>query len=446
MSTQRLWGALALAWMPWSSGWQSAALGEREQRFERVEQQVWDELAASADGRAYVLVLLREGPAGPALSPARRMDLVAAREQRVLDELAPEELELRHRYVTFAGFTGRASAPGIERLASLSDVELVGVDGAGHAALDTSVPYIRADVVQSVLGLTGAGVTVAVLDSGIDTDHPDLLDDIAPGAMHFLEQGDDVGPGAEDDQGHGTNVSGIITSKGVVAPPGVAPDADILAVKVLDATNFGWLSDWTAAVDWVTSVAGSYPNLCAINMSLASYQLFGACDCNKATASNRLLNQAIKAAREAGIITFAASGNDSSCGTMASPACLRFSVAVAAVHESPPDEVTFFTDRSACNDLAAPGWSIVSCGMGGGLSDYTGTSQATPHCAGVAALLRQAAVLTPDEVERLLKMTGVPAVDPCHTGPTPIRIDAFPAALVASGLYPIAPPLLVTGL
>ena len=433
-------GVLAACALLWISGGQAAAQGPR-MPFERVERQVFEELDASADGRAYVLVALREPQTSPMLGATARMDAVFAAQQRVLDALAPGELELRYRYLTFAGLTGRVTAAGLERLASLADVEAVGVDVAGRGTLDTSVAYIRADRVQSALGLTGAGVTVAVIDTGVDTDHPDLADDLAPGAIHFLEQGADVGAGAEDDHGHGTSVSGVITSQGVVAPRGVAPDADVLAVKVMDATFFGWLSDWTAGVDWVTSVAGSYPNLCAINMSLGTGQLYSACDCNKATVANRLLNQAIKAASDAGIVTFAASGNSSSCDRMVSPGCLRYSVAVASVDESPPDLVTAFSDRNgACNDLAAPGNAILSCALGGGTSVLSGTSLSTPHCTGVAALIRQAAVLSPDELVRLLKVTGVPTTDSCAIAPAPIRIDAFRAALVASGLYPIAPP------
>lgn len=103
----------------WSFPGQPAARQDRERSPERVEPRVLDEQAESADGRADVVVALRE-PAGSAFfALERHTDAVAQVQQRVLDALAPAELELRHRYFTFAGLTGRASSAGIARLASL---------------------------------------------------------------------------------------------------------------------------------------------------------------------------------------------------------------------------------------------------------------------------------------------------------------------------------------
>ncbi|MBK8027395.1 MAG: S8 family serine peptidase [Chloroflexi bacterium] len=105
---------------------------------------------------------------------------------------------------------------------------------------------------HSQYGLTGAGVRVAVLDSGIDTDHPDLADDLiaqvcftgggTPALGSCPPADTNTGISAEDENGHGTNVAGIITSDGTVAPIGFAPDAQIVAVRVLDGFGSGWLS------------------------------------------------------------------------------------------------------------------------------------------------------------------------------------------------------------
>jgi hypothetical protein len=133
----------------------------------------------------------------------------------------------------------------LEQANGRSDVRRVDLDVGGSGHLAQSVPLIQADKVHA-LGFTGRGVTVAVLDSGLATTHPDLSDALLS-EQCFCTNADGTGccpdgstqqsgPGsAEDDQGHGTNVTGIITSAGRIAPVGVAPDAGIVAVKVIDS-------------------------------------------------------------------------------------------------------------------------------------------------------------------------------------------------------------------
>jgi subtilisin family serine protease len=122
--------------------------------------------------------------------------------------------------------------------------------------------------------LTGEGVDVAVLDSGVEEKHPDLRGSIVAercfgttvcrGGVRVLR-----GPGsAADDNGHGTNVAGIVTSDGTVAPVGVAPGAGLVAVKVLDAQNrFASTSDIVSELDWV---ATARPDVRVVNMSLGT--------------------------------------------------------------------------------------------------------------------------------------------------------------------------------
>ena len=156
------------------------------------------------------------------------------------------------------------------------------MDGKVHATLVQGVPLVGADSVHAQ-GFTGAGVKVAVLDTGIDTNHPDLQDDLA--AQHcFCDNhpspvfaccpgGGSEEANAEDDEGHGTSVAGIITSAGVAAPLGAAPDAEIVAVKVLDSTGNGSFSDIAAALDWVLTESGTpgspVQGVRVVNMSLS---------------------------------------------------------------------------------------------------------------------------------------------------------------------------------
>ncbi len=423
----------------------------------KIEAAVIEELAASSDGTSYVIVMLRRNVAEAADLTAVR-PAVQATQQRVLTQVDPSGFLPVYQYQNFFAMTGHVDANGLAQLATHPDVVGIGVDARGQGHLNVSVPFIGADTAQA-MGYTGSGITVAVLDTGIDSDHPDLSDNIASGWYHFLNQGGNVGPGAEDDNGHGTNVSGIITSKGVVAPIGVAPDTDILAIKVLDSSSSGWVSDWVAGVDYVVANQTAHFPLAAINMSLGTFSLFSECPCDNEDFWTQALHASIQAAKTAGIPTFASSGNNGSCSSMSSPACLSSAVAVAAVYDqnlgrepnsgtyqsnfgsSWPacfddptfgDLVTCFSNRSLCNELAAPGRAITAPGLGGGTSTFTGTSQAAPHCTGVAALMWQkcseAFVSLPaTDLIQTLHSTGVPTTDPCGGAVNPVRIDAVAA-------------------
>ena len=428
-----------------------------------VAPQVLTELQNSSDSTAYVIVGLKK----PLLAADATLEekCIAIREiqTQVLADLAPDEFRTVYQYEIIASITGFVNEQGLAKLAANPLVSAIGTDtAAGHGHLDVSVPFINADDVHSVpgLGYTGEGITVAVLDTGIDSDHPDLKDNLASGWYHFLSTGS--GAGAEDDHGHGTNVAGIITSKGIVAPIGVAPDADILAIKVLDSSNsFQRMSDITAGVNYVVTHRADYDALYIINMSLGTNELFTLCPCDNYQSSNpnyqwlRDLRDALNAAKDAGIVTFASSGNNGSWTQMPAPACLSVAVAVAAVYDQDlgrepnsgtyscgcydnttyPDLLACFSNRNGCNELAAPGRNIKSSGMGGVISEFTGTSQASPHCAAVAALICEKIILarifdfypTPNGIVNNMKNTGHPTTDPHNTIPNPIRVDAFEA-------------------
>jgi subtilisin family serine protease len=433
-----------------------------------VETAVFDQLAASTDGRVYVLVVLTKLRIEPSAPLATRMSAVDAVQDRVLSVLDPSEFQVVYRYKTFAALTGWINASGLAKLSANAEVRSIGLNGEVRMNLNVSVPFINADLVQNNLGVTGAGVTIAVLDTGIDTDHADFVGNIAAGAQHFLDDGGDVGPGAEDDQGHGTNVSGIIAGNGTVAPVGVAPDADILAVKVLDEDGSGFVSDIAAGIDYVVANAGNYANLCAINMSLGGGQ-YEECPCDDEDSRTELEGAAIDAAVAAGIMVIVASGNSGWTDAMSAPGCLSNAVAVAAVYDQDlgrePDAGTYFdafggsvadcfdaatfgdlivcfSNRSPCNALAAPGRNILAAGMGGGTSNFTGTSMASPHVAGVAALMcqcldDQGLSMTPGEMRTVLLNTGVATNDPAGTTPNPVRVDAWEALLEVDQTAPV---------
>jgi subtilisin family serine protease len=299
----------------------------------------------------------------------------------------------------------------------------VDVDAMGSGGLNETRALIHADETFA-MGITGAGRVVAVLDTGVPDDHPDL-DGAVLHRYHFLGGGEDVGVGATDGHGHGTNVAGIIASRGTTSPRGVAPGAEIVAIKVLDDENRGFLSDWTQGVEHAVELhTQGTIHIDAINMSLVSDRAFAnECDANFAAYS-----AACQAAMDAGIAVFASSGNTGSTTLMTSPACFSSVFSVGSVSDSPPDRMSSFTSRNAFLDLLAPGQSVTSLGF-----TFTGTSQASPHAAAIACLLRGLdATLTPATLLGILRTTGVPVTDE-NGGLTFPRVDALAAVTSLSG-------------
>jgi subtilisin family serine protease len=119
----------------------------------------------------------------------------------------------------------------------------------------TAAIATRADLVQSMYGLTGTRVRIALLDTGIDSSHPDLADAVVAQQCFTNAAcapfGTDRGTDANDDQGQGTAVAGLVASRGMVGPAGIAPAAELVSIKVLDANDRTRISDLVAAMRWI---------------------------------------------------------------------------------------------------------------------------------------------------------------------------------------------------
>ncbi|MCO8273177.1 S8 family peptidase [Actinoplanes sp. TRM 88003] len=240
---------------------------------------------------------------------------------------------------------------------------------------------------------TGAGVTVAVLDTGVDAQHPDLAANVLTG---FDATTDKAGV-STDANGHGTHVAGTIAAvtgngKGISA---VAPNTKILPVRVLAANGSGNMSDVAEGIVWAADHGAT-----VINMSLGST--------SKVTA----VTNAITYARSKGVTIVAAAGNERAKNSPTSyPAADAGVIAVAATDSS--DKVATYSNAGAYVDVAAPGSGILSTyptALGGktGYATMNGTSMASPHVAAVVALLEAyQPTLTPDQIETTLKNTAV---------------------------------------
>jgi subtilisin family serine protease len=276
---------------------------------------------------------------------------------------------------------GRRLAGGIQR---------VWLNATVQASLDVSVPQIGAPSAWS-RGLTGSGVTVAVLDTGIDANHPDFAGRVGP-TKDFSGKGN-----VDDGSGHGTHVASIVAGSGAAADgtyKGVAPQATLAIGKVLDDAGEGSIDAVIAGMEWAASQSGAK----IVNMSLGSRDPSDGTDPISA-ALNDLTN-------EYGTLFVAAAGNSGGDKAVATPAAADKALAVGSV--SKKDVLSEFSSRgprlgdgAVKPELAAPGEDIVAAFPAGGeplgepvgdaYQRLSGTSMAAPHVTGSAALLAPAA-------------------------------------------------------
>jgi hypothetical protein len=263
---------------------------------------------------------------------------------------------------------------------------------SGAGGLSDSRSIIGAQALHT-LGFTGASQRIAVIDSGIDSDHPDFAGRIVAEACFCFNPDDNCCPdgeafqsgvgSAEDDHGHGTHVAGICAANGQNI--GIAPGAEIIAVKTLNRFNGFWsFSDQTAALDWLYS---QNLNLTSVNMSLGTFSSFVG-DCDESASWMRAAFQAVENLRSQGTEVVVAAMNDSKVDELPVPACLSNTLTIGATSDS--DVAASFSNSSPNVDFFAPGVSILSSSLGGGSIALSGTSMATPHMAGGIALVRQA--------------------------------------------------------
>ncbi|MFD9939662.1 S8 family serine peptidase [Nonomuraea sp. NPDC059023] len=307
------------------------------------------------------------------------------------------------------------------------------LDGKARANLKESVPQVQAPAAWAQ-GLDGAGVKVAVLDSGVDATHPDLQGQIAEQASFV--------PGQEvkDANGHGTHVASTIAGTGAAssgANKGVAPGADLLVGKVLDDEGSGQDSWIIAGMEWAASKAG------VVSMSLGSPL--------PDSGSDPMSLAVDELSKKHNTLFVIAAGNAYNPGAIGSPGSAASALTVAAVDKA--DQRAPFSSQGPLTltyglkpDISAPGVTINAArsSFAGGSGPYVamdGTSMATPHVAGAAAILRQR---HPDWTWQQLKdtlMSSAKGLDntPYEQGTGRLDVAAAVGAKVsATGSVPVA--------
>ncbi|MBP2330504.1 subtilisin family serine protease [Kibdelosporangium banguiense] len=312
--------------------------------------------------------------------------------------------------------------------------EKIWLNGKVRATLDQSVPQIGAPTAWQA-GFTGNDVQVAVLDSGIDTDHPDLIGKVTQGK-------DFSGKGSiEDGHGHGTHVASTITGSGAASGgkyKGVAPGANLAVGKVLDDAGEATDDMVLAGMQWASAEIRAK----VVNMSLGSRRPSDGTDPMSA-AVNTL-------SRQNGTLFVIAAGNSGGAETIASPGAADDALTVGSVTKK--DKLSWFSSRgprmgdgALKPEIAAPGDGIVAARPAGVHADdpvgdayqrMSGTSMAAPHVAGAAAILAQQ---HPDWAGDRLKAALVSSVAPVAESPFAVgagRVDvarAIRATVVATG-------------
>jgi serine protease len=274
---------------------------------------------------------------------------------------------------------------------------------------------------------TGKGVVVAVIDTGV-TKVADLAGTKFVPGFNFVANN----ANADDDHGHGTHVAGTIaqSTNNKIGVAGVAPDVAIMPLKVLSARGSGSVGAIAQSIRWAADHGAN-----VINMSLGGSMSIGT------------MKSAVKYARDKGVVVIAAAGNDGR-GKVGYPAGYPGVVAVAATQFD--ESTTFYSNWGPEVDIAAPGGNTRVDQNGDGKPDgvlqhtivptntsktdylwFMGTSMATPHVAGVAALIEGAGVRKPDAVEAIL--LGTARKPKAHADATGRIDDHYGAGLVDAG-------------
>ena len=384
---------------------------------------------------------------------------VHAVQRAVLDNISTKHLKLRHRFENLAAFSAEVTPEGLKALQANPNVVSIEPIYILEPHLAQSIPLAHGMTYRSAYN--GAGMSIAICDTGIDYNHPRLGGGGFPNSkvLGGYDFGDNDADPIPNTQAHGTCCAGIAAgSLGTVGDyiGGVAYNAKLYALKITSGTGGSASTDAEeAAWDWCVSHRNDNPNypIMVISMSFGGGRFLTPCD-NQLPSMTTVASNAIAA----GITVLVSSGNDGYCDSIAFPSCISSVISVGAVFDaafgqinpcvnaascapkiatsgcssgytvddvSAPDKVTAYSNTSDFLSLLAPGDELYttdivgSDGVSSGDYDetFSGTSAACPFAAGAVACLQSAAkartgsYLTPQQVKNLLVSTGDPVTD-----------------------------------
>ncbi len=416
---------------------------------------------ANQDGSIRIIVRVKTTqpfqPMADTVSSSARaqMNQIDSAQESVLRGLAGHKIlnSYKFRYTPYLSMTVDSAA--LDSLLASPDVQQIQEDTLNAPTLDKSVPRIGASNLHSS-NIKGTGITIAVLDTGVDKTHPFLSRSvvseacystnylpyssttICPGgvtestavdsAMPYISG---ICPAEECD--HGTHVAGIAGGRQSVSGspgPGVAPEADIIAVQVFSRFDsdaycggtspcaLSYTSDQLKGLERVYELRDTY-TIASVNMSLGGGKYSSVSECDRDSRKEIIDNL-----RAAGIATIIASGNDGYCGYINAPACISSAISVGATTDT--DSVASYSNSADFMSLFAPGSTINSSIPGSSYASWNGTSMATPHVAGAWALLKQQ---RPDasvtEILSAFQATGLSVTDGDCSSVTKKRINVL---------------------
>lgn len=386
---------------------------------------------AAETGRVRILARVREGTAGAShLGRQQALDRAAS----FAGDSGAEPLRTLRRRPVQVYSVDREQ---LDRLLDSGLFTEVREDRLNRPLLQESLALIGGDIAHGQ-GMTGNGVAIAVLDAGVDAGHPAFGSRVVAEACFsttFAELnsttlcpnglGSQIGAGAAQPCAglcdHGTHVASIAAGQDALRP-GMAPDADIIAIQVFSRFQdqslcdpdpgdgndivecvLAYDSDILAGLEHVATLMATH-TVAAANLSLGGGQFTDPCD-------GSFFKPVMDDLAALGAATVVASGNEALTDAVGSPGCVSTAVTVGSVSDT-ADQVHAFSNSAYFLDMLAPGGGITAAVPGGGYATWWGTSMAAPHVAGAFALLRaQFPTMSVVDIQTLLTTTGDTVID-----------------------------------